>query len=550
MKRLQFFWLLFLLIAIPAIIAQESCPANVIRAFARAGAACTDLERNQVCYGNGTVQGVFDARGTQSLALVGERASVDWMQQLIVTTEAEYSIASMQLQMSLINTEIGRNVSVVAFGDVNLSNQVPVRPLVPIESTGVLNIRALPDIESDILSQHPLRTTVQANGILAEGDWLRVQIPDTSDIGWVARDLIITTGDLNMLNIVDVDTPFLRPFQLASLVTAQDDAWCEGTPESGILIQSPNITDAVEMTLNGVEMRLSGTLFVQAVPDAAMVLQQIEGNTLIRVGADSRWIVAGSEIALPLDASLTVTEITSAVLLNIDNLAGVPVNSLNYRVSLPDALTQAQIDTEIAALEAVPLVVADTSIMSDNRCRRTAGSRVTLFAGPGTFYEVIRELNRGATLYPALRLTDTDGVSWWQLSNGHWMLASEAEITGNCGEIPVTEVVQAPFYNVLVLETCDTLNGPIRNGQYVEIEFTDGGWETIEEALRAPQIDPGRITVNQDWLWVHADEPQRVAIERFYRVFRASWYAQAGTYRIIGQRLTYSVICDITVPLG
>jgi hypothetical protein len=496
------------------------------------------------------VQGVFDSRATDSFVLVGERADVGLMQQLILSNESEFSVASMQLQMSIINTETGRNLSLVAFGDVTLSNQVPVRPLVPVESTGVMNIRALPDINADILAQYPLRTTVTANGILATGDWLRVQIPDTSDIGWIATEFITTTGNLSDLNIVDVDTPFLRPFQLMSLVTGQDDAWCAGTPESGILLQSPNITEAVEMTLNGLEMRLYGTTFVQAVPDGTMLLQQIEGNLLIKLGTETRWIVAGSEIALPLDAGLNVTGIASATPITVDNLAGVPVNNLNYRVSLPDTLEQPEIDSQIVALEAEPLIVSNESMMSRDRCNRIAGSRVTLYAGPGTFYEVIREISGGSSLYPVLRLTDSDGVSWWQLSNGHWMLASEAETTGTCREIPVTEVVAPPDYNVLVMETCDMLNGPIRSGQYVDIQFTDGGWETIVEALEAPQIDPGRVTINQEYFWVYADAPVQVQPERYYRLFHASWYAQAGTFRIISARLHYSLICDITVPLG
>ena len=63
MQKRFFKWiyLLMLLVAVPA-LAQEACPANVIRSFARAGAACTDIERNHACYGNGDVRGVFDSR--------------------------------------------------------------------------------------------------------------------------------------------------------------------------------------------------------------------------------------------------------------------------------------------------------------------------------------------------------------------------------------------------------------------------------------------------------------------------------------------------------
>ena len=125
----------------------------------------------------------------------------------------------MKLQLSLVDTQPGRNVSLIAFGDVTLTNQVPVRPTIPVESTGVLTVRGLPDIEADITEQYPLRTTITANGLHQEGKWLRIEVPNTSDIGWVVLDLVTTSADIHTLNLVDVDTPFLRPFQVMSLVT-------------------------------------------------------------------------------------------------------------------------------------------------------------------------------------------------------------------------------------------------------------------------------------------------------------------------------------------
>jgi len=550
MKRIHFLWILLLILVFPA-MAQDVCPADVIRAFARAGAACTDVERNHVCYGNGTVTGVFDASNTDSFSLVGERANTGLLQQLIVSTEDEFSVASMQLQLSLINTQPGRNVSLIAFGDVTVTNQVPVRPTILVESTGLLTIRELPDSEADIIEQYPLRTTVTANGLYSEGGWLRVEVPDTSEIGWVSLDILTTVGDINTLNIVDIDSPFLRSFQFMSISTGMDDARCEGAPESGVLIQSPNVVDAVEMTINGVDLLVAGTVFLQSMPDDAMVLQQIDGQTLIRMASETRWLVSGGEVSIPLDSSLTVSgEMTETQPFVAENLVGVPVNNLNYRVRIPDAATQEVINAIIAELEAEPIVIAESSVMSGERCIRTARGTVTLYAGPGTFYEVIREVSAGARLYPVLRLSDSDGVTWWQLSNGHWMLSDRANVQGDCGEIPVTQVVEIPWYNILVLETCDTLNGPIRAGQWVQIEFTTGGWDTQSEAINAVNIDRGRITVNQQWLWVDATPPREVAEDRWYRVFYGFWYAETGTYRVTGNRLTYSVICDITVPVG
>lgn len=550
MKRIQILWILLVIIVFPA-MAQDVCPADVIRAFARAGAACSDVERNHVCYGNGTVTGVFDASNEDEFSLVGERASTGLLQQLIVASEDELSVASMQLQLSLINTQPGRNVSLIASGDVTLTNQVPVRPTILVESTGLLTIRELPDSEAAMIEQYPLRTTVTANGLYSEGGWLRVEVPDSSEIGWVSLEIISTVGDINTLNIVEIDSPFLRSFQLMSISTGIDDARCEGAPESGVLIQSPNIVDAVEMTINGVDLLLAGTVFLQSAPDAGMILRQIDGQTLIRMASGTQWLVSGGEVSIPLDSSLTVSgELSETQPFVAENLVGVPVNNLNYRVRVPDVPTQEVIDTLIADLEAEPIVIADNSVMSNQRCIRTARGTVTLYAGPGTFYEVIRDVSAGSRLYPVLRLSDSDGVTWWQLSNGHWMLSERANVEGNCGEIPVTQVVEIPAYNTLILETCDTTNGPIRAGQWVLMEFTTGSWETQSEAINAIRIDRGRITVNQQWLWVDATAPREVAEDRWYRTFYAYWYAETGTYRVTGNRLTYSVICDITVPVG
>lgn len=541
MKRLHYLWYLILLIALP-VTAQEMCTTDIIRAFSRASAACDGVERNQACYGNGDLMASFDNRYQTDFALVGERVDTGLMQQLMLVSENDLSIAMMQLQMNLLNTQPGRNVSVLAFGDVQLINQVPVRPTIEVEATGVLIIRERPDIEADIVGEYPLRTSVTANGLYSEGGWLRVEVPDMSQIAWVSLDIIATNEDINTLNIVDVDSPFLRPFQQMQLETSSSAVLCDEVVNSGVLIQTPNVIDSVEMTINGIDILLSGTVFIQTNDDET-IFKQLDGNTLLRSDTDSQWLVTGAM----LQADTTVSD---AIPFDPSELMGLPLNNLNYRVRMPAVISEADIIEQITALEAEPIMIAETSPMSPQRCSRSSARPVILYAGPGTFYEVIREIRTGTSLYPVLRLTDSEGVIWWQLSNGHWMLSSHAETEGACNEIPVTEIVAPPMNNTLILETCDTTNGPIREGQWVQVEFTAGSWRTLGEAQAASRIDPGSINVNQQGLYVHANSPQQVAEERFYRTFFATWYAEIGTYRIVGNRLSYSVICDITVPVG
>jgi len=546
----------FTFITAAPILAQNECLVSVLQSFARAGAACTDVGRDEACYGNGSVSASFDAMSAASFDLPGERAGVGLMQQLVVAGNEPdtWSIAQMQLQASILNTQTGRNLLVLAYGEATLTNLVPVRPTVRVTSNGTVNVRSVPSaIDGELLVELPLRTSVTANGITAEGDWLRVEVPDRAEIGWVSRGVFASTEDFSSLNIVDETTPFLRPFQVMTIVTGRDDALCEGAPESGVILQAPNTEETVNVTVNGVSLAIAGTVFLQAAPDSEMSLHVLDGYLIASVGDESKYAVAGSRLVLPLDTSLNVIgALPSAEPYTEEELVGLPVNNLNYRVTIASDVTQAEIDAQIAALTAEPTPIPETASQTvSQRCIRTAASRVILYAGPGTFYEVIREVRGGSRIYPVLRLSDSDGTTWWQLNNGHWMLASLGRSEGECTDIPVTDVVQPPSYNTLSLERCEALNGPVRAGQYVVIEFVDGGWETIGEAMEAPRIDPGRITINEQWYWVSASDPVLIVNpERYYRTFSTGWIAQPGTYRIVGSRLSYTVICDITVPLG
>ena len=84
----------------------------------------------------------------------------------------------------------------------------------------------------------------------------------------------------------------------------------------------------------------------------------------------------------------------------------------------------------------------------------------SLYAGPGLSFEVINTIHQGARVRPILRVTDANGIEWWQLPNSNWVRAAAVEVQGICRDIPVTTYVRPPSYNTLSLETCETTNGP------------------------------------------------------------------------------------------
>ena len=188
-----------------------------------------------------------------------------------------------------------------------------------------------------------------------------------------------------------------------------------------------------------------------------------------------------------------------------------------------------------------------------NICRRETRRTTTLYAGPGDFYEAINELPPARSVEPRLQTTDPDGRAWWQLGSSNWVLAADVRVSGDCAEIPRTQVVPAPRNNTLSLETCETTNGPLRAGQRVTIQFIPPAYETLGEAREAVRIDPGRISIDARTYRTTASDPILIGTigedERYLRRFYINWTAEPGTFRIVGDRLSYEPICTLTVPV-
>jgi len=125
---------------------------------------------------------------------------------------------------------------------------------------------------------------------------------------------------------------------------------------------------------------------------------------------------------------------------------------------------------------------------------------------------------------------------------------------GECPEIPVIEEVPPQPYNIYSMERCESLNGPLRVGQRVTIQFTPPAFESLAAAQQAQNIDPGRIEVDNRNLRVTATSPVRLGTvgytDRYVRTFEAIWTAEGGNFRIASARLSYELVCEVTVPFG
>jgi hypothetical protein len=295
------------------------------------------------------------------------------------------------------------------------------------------------------------------------------------------------------------------------------------------------------VTINDTTISLAGAAFITGPDSLAYYILQghaLIGSTFVPAGA---WVTPGGEAAV-FDSSA---------------FAALPLHLLPVGVRLPAAITaddivrlEAEYQAALAQAAATP---APQPTVDPTICRRETRRTTTLYAGPGDFYEAINELPPARSVEPRLQATDPDGRAWWQLGNSNWVLAADVRESGECNDIPFTQVVPAPRNNTLSLETCETTNGPLRAGQRVTIQFTPPAYDNWGEAREAVRIDPGRIRIDADTYRTSATDPIRIGTvgidDRYLRRFYIIWTAVPGTFRIAGDRLSYEPICTLTVPV-
>lgn len=538
--------LVLLLLVSPA-FGQDvpTCPPAVLIDLARASSTCYGLQGETVCVGNGSAQvGTFAAES--ATALPGDRAPADTIHELRVTsTEDELGIAHLTIRADLPTLQ-ERAGWLMLFGNAELTNLIP--PLVTLNaiSLGTLNVRQAADASAAILARLGVNEGVVVSGRTADGTWLRVQVPNTDEYGWIAAELVTVSGSVSALAVADGASIIERPFARFTL-HSDATAFCGGALTSGLLLQTPNVEQPVRLRVNGVNLTLAGTFFLTA--DGALTVYALNGLGLVSAGEVEEFLPAGT-YSTAIGETISAAAPYAPAIVN-----GLPVANLPTRVTVAEPLSAEGIAAARAAYiqsQVEAAVTPEVRATEDTTCRRTVQRFADLYGGPGDFYEVVASLQTGERVDPLLQTTDPDGYVWWQLRSGSWLRADRVAVSGLCAELPFVDNVRPPGTNTLSLETCEPINGPLRAGQRVTIQFTPPAFDNFGEARDAAQIDPGRIRIASHTYRAQASEPIRLgtADDRYVRCFYIIWEAAPGTYRIEGDRLHYSPVCTVTVPVG
>ncbi|MBN1966254.1 MAG: SH3 domain-containing protein, partial [Anaerolineae bacterium] len=277
-------------------------------------AACGTTGRNQVCYGHVMLEaepreGVNDWVFEQVGDLV-DLAALHSLRTSAMDLEAgAWGVALMRLQTNLPEMLPGQAVTMIVFGDVQMTNTGGMSSaLAAITATTGANVRQRPSTGSAVLMSLRRGESVMADGRLADDSWLRVRLPE-GGVGWVSAELVSSPDDLGLLTVFDLagTAPLYGPMQAFYFTTSLARAPCVEAPPSGILIQTPEGAGEVTFSVNGVQIGLGSTVFMQAQAGDSLYTTVLEGQAAISFAGMLPVIPAGTVVRAPLNEQGTVS---------------------------------------------------------------------------------------------------------------------------------------------------------------------------------------------------------------------------------------------------
>ncbi|MFN8375494.1 MAG: SH3 domain-containing protein [Anaerolineae bacterium] len=293
--------LLLITLTVTPVLAQDNCPALVLEAAALLDDACASTARNQLCYGHTLVTAAtHDA--DLSFSQPGDilpLPDVVSLQTSGMLLPDVWGIALMRVQANLPDTLPGQNVTLLMFGDVELEDASLPSVRLPGTNTSLMNLRAGPSTNDAVITGVPANSALEIIGRNAAGDWVYALVGNLQ--GWLSAPLLTIDGDSSTLRVVADDyTPYgaMQAFYFRSGI---GDSPCAEAPESGILLQAPDVSEPVQVRINDVDIQLGSTLYLQAQPDQAMTLYVLDGHAQVSAQQATQVVNAGEYTRIELD---------------------------------------------------------------------------------------------------------------------------------------------------------------------------------------------------------------------------------------------------------
>ena len=258
--------------------APTNCPNIVKAALAVTNNQCARTGRNKACYGNNSAT-VEPQAGVTNLNFSnpGDIADLQAIRTLHLSgmdaATNQWGVALMRIQADLPDTSPQDNVTLLLFGNVDLTDASPQASAVrPTQTAELLNGQ---------LSATPSETVLLTATPAAESNATVTAEPSPAYI--------------------------YKPMQAFYFKSGAGTSPCAEAPPDGILIQSPRGKQKVELSVDGVRLQLGSTVFLTAQPSGELVVKTIEGSVQVEAAGKQVTIPAGTQSAVKLDSNLNVT---------------------------------------------------------------------------------------------------------------------------------------------------------------------------------------------------------------------------------------------------
>ncbi|MFN8375746.1 MAG: SH3 domain-containing protein [Anaerolineae bacterium] len=341
----------------PYVLAQNDCPALVTTALDAARTACQIIGRNQVCYGHVDMQVTPQGDAPQfTFQQAGDTTDIDNIQTLHLSAmdvlSSAWGIALMQLQANLPDTLPGQNVTIVLFGNVEFAMVSAQAVRLPVTATANVNVRLRPRTdENNVISVLSSGQQITADGRLDDGSWVRILLEDET-VGWVAADFLNSDGDLSRLPVISAADGTIGPTQAFYFRGAVGDSQCAQAPESGMLIQTPRGVGQVTLQINGVQVALGSTAYVQTDGNAMRVALLAGQGVLFANDAEAN-VPTGEFTDISLDSAgqTPISSPTTSSAYDLAHVDTLPVQLLPDPVPSPGRFRPYLLDSACTGLQ-------------------------------------------------------------------------------------------------------------------------------------------------------------------------------------------------------
>ena len=324
-----------------AAAAQASCSPTQSAARRDMLGSCADQPANAICAGHPTVSAVSGPEApATNLSAPGDRLASDAIDWFSVSSEADtWGMARLLFDAYSDSDLDSETAALLAFGDAAVFRR-PADSLPPlidltVSATAGANLRAEANVASAIIRTVPYAKPLKAINRTADGSWIRAYAA-SEQVGWVSASVV--AGDITSVSTVNPGPdilPLWLPWQAFDFRSGIADAFCESASESGLLLQTPNTERGLRFSVNGVDITLRGTAFLQAQADLGLSLYALDGETAITAPAFALTVAAGFGVTLPLAldeaGNVAPTDAPGEVLAyDFQRMMRLPIEALHY----------------------------------------------------------------------------------------------------------------------------------------------------------------------------------------------------------------------------